>query len=791
MLKNYLKVALRNLTRHKFYSFLILFGFALGLAVFILALLYTGFNFSYDTFHEDVDNIYGVVQVLPSGNKGEQHSAILPAPLLPAIKDEFSEIEAATRFSRCRKMIVRYEDKIFYENQVLLVDPNFLSFFNFEQISGHREDVLTEPHSILLSRDSVLKYFGDTNPLGKTLTLDNKIDVTVSGVVENNPLNSSIHYDFLLSMATARSLYTWMDSWDVDTQASFVRLSRFEDKRSLEEKFPGFIQKHFANSPEAPKRMYLFNFREFRKGAEDLEIYTYLRWNEPYSVSYFFIGMAVGLLLIVCINFMNLSTARYTLRVREIGMRKVVGARRPQLIRQFLGESVLVSVLAIPLALILYEFIRPAYLNYLGNEIDISLWSYPFLALLLFGGTVLLGIFSGCYPAIFLSAFDPVQVLKGHLKKGKKGTTLRKILVVSQFVLSILLIIFTVAISQQLRYLMNRNFGFDRSNVLVLPIPNEMRPNLAPFKKELQRQPDVQYVSASSSVPVNWMPQNQVFPEGYEEKEAWTINTYGVDADFIELLDMTVVNGRSFSTDYKDQNNILINETAQKQLGWADPVGKRIQMEGKDFMVIGVAKDFLFDNPHWKISPALLYLEDSNLNYILIKTSGSAGADFIEAVKSLWTAFAPGIPFEYSTLEFRFENANKYIEEMYVIIGAIGLIAIFVSCLGLVALASFTVGRRTKEIGVRKVLGASVPGIVRMLLGHFIKLIVVSNVIAWPLTYVLLKQFLQFGWAYTTDITLTSFVFAALLSLLTAVLSVIFQTLKVAHANPVLALKYE
>jgi len=791
MFKNYFKVAIRNVIRHKFYSFLIIFGFALGLSVFILSVLYTGFNFSYDTFHEDVDDIYGVVQVLPSGNKGEQHTAILPAPLLPAMADEFSELQASTRFSRCRKMIVRCRENTFYETNVILVDPNFLSFFNFGQITGKKEGILSEPHSIVLSQDSAFKYFGDVDPLGKTLTLDNKIDVTITGVIENNPLNSSIHYDFLLSMETARSLYVWMDNWGVNSQAAFIRLAGDRAQKNLEAKFPGFIKKHFADSSDSPQRMYLFPLLEFRKKAEDLDIRTYLWWDEPYSVSYFFIGMAVGLLLIVCINFMNLSTARYMQRVREIGMRKVVGARRSQLIRQFLGESILISLLAIPLALILYDIIRPAYLNYLGNNIDISLWNYPFLALALLGGTVLLGIFSGSYPALFLSAFDPVQVLKGHLKKGKKGAALRKILVVSQFVLSILLIIFTVAISQQLRYLMNKNFGFERMDVAVLPIPQEMRPTLAPLKKELARHPNVQLVSAATYVPVNWMPENQVVPEGFDAGEPWTMNTYGIDYDFIELLNMNIVEGRSFARDFEDQESIILNETAVTQLGWENPLGKKIQIDGHSGSVIGVAQDFLFDNPHWKIAPALLYLEETNLNYLFMKTSEFPDQSFIEDVRALWAIFAPGIPFEYFTLEGRFESASKYIEEMYVIIGAIGIIAIIVSCLGLVALASFTVGRRTKEIGVRKILGASVAGIVRMLLGHFVKLIVISNFIAWPLTYILLKQFLRFGWAYTTDITLTSFLFAAGLSLATAILSVIYQTVKVAQANPVLALKYE
>jgi putative ABC transport system permease protein len=792
MISNFIKVALRNLIRYKAYSLLILFGFALGLAIFILSLLHTGFNFSYDTFHEDSKNIYGVVQVLPSGNKGEQHTAITPAPLLPALSAEFSEIEYATRFSRCPKMIVRTKEKAFYETGMLLADENFLSFFNFNLIRGEQpENVLSQPAAILLSEDSALKYFGSTDPIGKILTLDNRIDVTVTGIIQNNPLNSSIKYDFLLSMSTARLLYGWMDDWSTDSQMAFVRLSKNANPIQLQDKFPAFIQKNFATSPEAPQRMYLFPFLDFRKHAEDLDMLSFLLWGEPFVVSYFLIGMALGLLLIVCINFMNLSTARYLQRTREIGVRKVVGAKRLDLIKQFIGESIIIVLLSVPLAVVIYEVIRPLYLSYVGLEMDISLWNYPGLVFILLGGTVLLGIFSGSYPAFFLSTFHPVQVLNVSRRIGKKGVGLRKILVVSQFFLSILLIIFTIAISHQLKYLMTVNFGFDRSGIAVLPIPDEVRLQLESLKTELSRHPDISSVSAASRIPISWMPENPVVPEGYDETEAWTMNTYGVDYDFIELLNMEITVGRSFSRDFHDHSNFVLNETAARQLKWEDPLDKRMRFGDRSGMVIGVAKDYLFNNAHWKIGPSVMYLEEENLNYVFLKISTGKIQPVMENIGMVWAAFAPGIPFEYSTLDGQFEAANIYIEKMYMIIGVLGIIAIFISCLGLVALASHIFGRRRKEIGVRKILGASVPGIVTMFMKHFIGLIVVANVVAWPLTYILLKTFLKWGWAYTTDISLASFILAAILSLLTAVFSVVFQAFKVARANPVSALKYE
>jgi putative ABC transport system permease protein len=791
MLRNYLKVALRNIYRFKAYSLLIVFGLALGIAVFMLSVIYAGFDSSYDTFHTDADRIYMVIQVLPSGNKGEENSAVIPAPMLDAIVNEYPEIESSTRISRCGKTIIRSSDHVFYETNILLVDPNFLSFFAFDIKKGIPSSCLDSPNSIVLSEDMALKYFGDEDSLGKILSIDNAIDVTVTGVIENPPYNSTIKYDFLLSMETARQLYGWMDDWAVNSQTTFIRLPEETSPGLLEERFPTFVGKYFSDSPDSPKRLFLLPFLDFRRQMESLDLRSHLFEGVPYVVSYFLIAMTFVLLLVVCINFMNLSTARYMHRTREIGMRKVVGARRIQLVKQFLGESVIISVLSLPFAIGLYYLLEPSFRHYVNPEVNLSLWEYPVLCLFLFGSVVAIGLLAGSHPAIFLSSFRPVHVLKGNIHIKRKSGLFRKILVISQFVLSILMIVFTVGISQQLSFLLKMDSGFNREHVITVTVPPEAQDKLDLLKKELVRHQDVAMISAASYVPVNWGSRYQVIPEGFGEEDAWTMSAYGVDLNFTELLGMEIILGRSFSEEFHDSGSLILNETAVRQLQWEDPIGKEMVLGENRGVVIGVARDFLFDNAHRRIDPSVIYLKEKNLGYLLVKTYDVPIEGIVDFMRDKWRVINPGIPFSYSTLDARFESSYRYIEGMYSVFGAIGVFAIFVSCLGLVAVAFYTVGKRTKEIGVRKVLGASVPGMIRLLIFGFLKMVVIANIIAWPLTYVLLEQFLDWAWAYNTDISLIIFVVTGLLSLICAVLSVVYQTVKVSLSNPAEALRYE
>jgi len=791
MLKNYLIVALRNIYRVKAYSFLIIFGLALGIAVFMLSVIYTGFDFSYDSFHQDADRIYMVVQVMPSGNKGEENSAVIPAPMLRAIRDEYPEIEDSTRISRCQKTIVKSGDNMFFERNILLVDPNFLDFFTFDVKKGISTASLDTPNSIVLSEDSVVKYFGNEDPLGKTLTLDNEIDVTVTGVIENPPFNSTIKYDFLLSMETAQQLYGWTDDWSVNSQTTFLKIPARFSPRGLEERFPAFVEKYFSDFPDSPNRLFLLPILDFRRQVESLDLRSHLIEGTPFVVSYFLIAMAFVLLLVVCINFMNLSTARYMHRAKEIGMRKVVGARRIQLVKQFLGESVIMSIISIPFAIGMYYLLEPAFRNHVNPEVNLSLWDYPALGLLLLGSIVIMGLIAGSYPAFFLSSFRPVEVLKGNVRVGRKGGFLRKSLVVSQFVMSILMIVFTVGISHQLTFLLRMDLGFEREHVITVTIPPEARENLDLLKKEVMQHPDVEMVSAARYVPVNWGSRNQVVPEGYDENEAWTMSVYGVDFDFIELMEMKISEGRSFSEMYDDSASLILNETAVRQLRWENPIGKEMCLGEKRGQVIGVAKDFLFDNAHRRIEPSVICLDEKNLGYLFIKTYDVPVGGILDFVREKWGVIHPGIPFDYSTLDARFESSCRYIEGMYSVFGAIGIFAIFISSMGLVAVAFYTVGKRTKEIGVRKVLGASVPEIIRLLIFGFLKMVVVANIIAWPLTYLLLESFLDWAWAYKTDISMMIFIGTGLLTILFSVLSVVYQTVKASLSNPAESLRYE
>jgi putative ABC transport system permease protein len=791
MLKNYLRIALRNIVRYKGFSFLIMFGLALGLAIFILSSLYTRFIFSYDTFHDGADRIHLVVQTLDSGNKGEQNTAVTPAPVLSAMTGEFPEIEDATRLSRRGSMVVRQQDQVFFEHDILMVDPNFLSFFNFHMIEGDPGSALAEPNSVVLSRDAALKYFGKDEALGKTLTLNNAIDLSVTGILENPPKNTAIYYGLLVSMETARTLYTWMDDWTVNSQTTFIKLNEGASPTRLEEKLSGFITKHYPASPDSPERLFLLPLVRFLHEAEPLDLATQLDFDPKLTIAYFLIAMAGVLLVVVAINFMNLSTSRYGHRIKEIGMRKVVGAGRQQLIRQFLGESVIMAVLSIPLTLAFFYLLRPLFITYIAQDATLSLWAYPWLGLLLLVGILLVGVFSGSYPAFFLSSFTPLQVLKGNLQAGRKGSALRRALVVSQFALSILLIVFALAIQQQVGFMAEMDQGFDYKNVITIVIPPEARDRIQPLKEELSRHPDIEAVATSLSRPINWGTESQVFPEGLGENEAWTMNTYGVGLDFVELLELRIIEGRSFSRDYDDRAGFILNETAVDQLQWEDPLGKTVKLGDRTGPVIGIAEDFLFDNAHFEIIPSLLYLDEDAAGYLLVKTGGPQITGVIGFIEQKWRALNPGTPFGYSTLETRFDSAYDYIGQMSMVFGVLGAVAVFISCLGLVAMAFYTVTRRTREIGVRKVLGASVPGITRMLLFGFLKQVAIANLIAWPLTYFLLIKFLKFAWAYTGEVSPFIFLATALFTLFTAVLSVAYQTIRVSITNPAEALRYE
>jgi putative ABC transport system permease protein len=788
MIKNYIKIALRNIDRQKIYSLITLSGLIVGLSVFTMFALLTDLVSHSDSFHKNMDRIFAVVQVVPGGRSGDRHAAISPPPLLPALMGEYPEIERGARYFPAGRMIVRHQDKVFYEHGVKFVDADFLSIFSFEMIRGEKTSVLSRANSIVLTEDSAFKYFGSENPVGKTLSLDNRTDVVVTGITENPPDNSTIRYDFLVSMGTARMLYDWEGDWNTNNQAVFLLLSQETESVALEGKLSSFIGKYFPDNPQTPLRLYLHPLSEFSLGSEDIDCY----WSTSH-ISYISIWIiAVLLLIIASINFMNLSTARYVTRAQEVGIRKVVGASRRQMIKQFLGESILLALISLPVAVILYELCRPLIGAYLGSVFDISVMGSPHVLILIFGVAVLTGLFAGSYPAFYLSAFKPVQIFNRRLVTGKKGSRFRQILVVVQFTFAIILILMTVISIKQSRHNLKVDLGFDRSNILAVSLSEGARGKLEILKNELVLHKDIVSVSAASALPIEWNTEREVLPEGFAEEEAFSMNAYGVDYGFIEMLDLDLFQGRSFSPEYADTENFVINETAARQLQWMDPVGKQLTLGDRKGTVIGVARDFHFKTLFLdKISPTVLYLEPERLNYMLVEyLSADNLAGVTEYIKERWSIAVPEIPFESTTLEAAFFDVFQG-DQTAEMTGILGALAVFLSCLGLFGLSSFSVERRIKEIGIRKVLGASSAGIVRMLTRDFIKLVAIANIIGLPLAYFMMRAITRFVYSYPVGLGPGIFVLTAVLTLLLAFLTVSSQTLKSATANPVDSLKYE
>lgn len=788
MFTNYLTIALRNIKKQKAYSAITLSGLILGLAVFIIFALLVDFIAHSDMFHEKADRIYAVVQVLPGGADGERHSAITPAPFLPALMEEFPEVEAGSRFYPAGRKIVTYDDKVFYESRLRFVDPSFLTMFSFKLIQGDARTALSAPFSVVLTEAMALKYFGDEDPLGKSLTLDNKIVLQVTGVTEDVPPDSSITYEFLVSMETSRALYSWMDEWRENNQASFLLLAEGYDAARLEAKFPGIIDKYFAESPDTPLRLYLHPLKDFALNSQDIDVY----WNSGGANFPVLWIVAALLLLIACFNYMNLSTARHVTRAREVGMRKVIGANKTNLISQFLGESLLMSLLALPGAILVYELLRPAFIAYIDDFIDLSLWDRPQILLLIVAVTLLTGIFAGSYPAFYLSAFRPVRVLRGHLKFAKKGGRIRKTLVVAQFVFSIILIVMTIVSIKQSQHNRTVDLGFDRNDILALEIAGDARVSLESLEKVLIQHKDIVAVAAAASVPIGWDAQQMVLPEGAVEEDKVNMNVYGIDFGFVELLDLTLVAGRSFSRDFSATNDFIINETAARRLQWEKPLGKRLKINDREGTVIGVVKDFHFKDLYFAdILPSVLYLQPQEFNYLLLKYSNPDNFENVmEYVREQWGILNPHLPLEHMTLNSYFDEALEG-DKTTEMTGALGLMAIFLSCLGLLGLSSFAVERKVKEIGIRKVLGASGSGIVVMLIKEFLKLVVIANVIAIPIAYFTMNSFIRFLFSYPISIGPDIFIFTAALTLLVAFITVTSQTFRAAYADPVDSLKYE
>lgn len=790
MVRNYLKIVLRNIIRHKIYYSLNILGLGLGMAFLIFTLIHNSLRFGFDKFHENADNIFCVVKVNSAANNTQVHSAILPFPMLPALIEEFPEIERGTRYMPAGRKIVRADDKILYEDQIRYVDPSFLSIFSFKMIEGNPSTALSEPFSAVISKEAAIKYFGNANPIGKTLSIDNQIDVIIHGILDEPPEYSSIHYNILVSFSTISSQNPEMDNWETEKCMIMLQLNNKDSREIFERKLPEFVSKYYPSDNNYLRQLYLHPLTGFHLNS--MHIDSFLNCQLA-TACYIFYAISIVLLMIACFNFVNLATAKSITRMREIGIRAVVGAKRQQLIRQFLSESIIVSLLSIPAAIIIYEmFILPYFAAMVGAPRYVySITNHSLVFSKIFLISILLGALAGFYPAFTASRFKAGEILKNNSSQGTGGTRIRKILIVSQFVASITAIVMTFMFGEQREYLLNMDLGYDRENVVVLKTNSRISAGYEIFREQLLKYENVLSVSASSGLVARWNPEDQVIPEGKDKNEAITMNMYGVNTDFIESLKLQVLRGRGFSRNFQDENSLLINEKAVNTLGWEDPIGKTLLIGEREGTIVGVVKDFNIKELFWDIIPTVLFIEPDNLNYFYVRVLDQENTATIDQIKDFWEECFPDYPFVYSWLVDEFKEQNGAIYGIQGMFALIGFISGFYSLFGIIGLSIYSVLRRSKEIGIRKVFGASSARILRTFYTEYFVLFGISCIIAFPITYFFTEKVLELAWASSTDIKLEVFVFVYLLLLAIVSLSVLFQTYKAATANPVDTLKYE
>jgi putative ABC transport system permease protein len=781
MIGNYLRLAFRNMLRQKSYSFINIAGLAIGMACTILILLWVRDELSYDRFHEHVDRIYRINKTYQMGTETSYNQST-PYPLAEAAKTYVPEIANSTKNYTSRSL-VRYKDKVFNENWVCLADSVFFNIFSFKFIKGEAHAALANPRSIVLTETMAQKYFGTDDAMGKTLTINNRDDYTVTGILQNIPSNTEFPYDFFMSITPiSGSEEENKDSWESHYLETWVLLHQGANPSDVETKLTAIVKERLDTEQVALKLQPLTK----------IHLYSIEGKGTRVKYVYFFSLIAFLILAIACINFMNLATARSSKRAKEIGLRKVAGATRTQLASQFLGESFLFSIIAMLVAAFLVELLQPIFNNLTGKHLAINMLDAKFLLGLVAIVTVS-GVFSGIYPSIVLSSFEPAKALKGSKNRDLFGAYFRRGLVIIQFSLSIILMIATGIIYSQMKYIQNKDTGFDKENLVYLSLNQEFNQHYDNVKNELLQNPDILGVTRSSSLPSEiWSIVRGIVWEGKQTEEGAAFSFAAVDYDFFEMLDMKMADGRGFSKEFpSDSINYVFNEKAIKIMSMESPVGKRFALnEDETGTIIGVVKDFHSLPLNYEIEPLMVLWAPDYYRYALVKISGNDIKNTIAYLEKTWNKFAPDYPFEYHFLDERFEKVYRDERCAEKLIGYFVILTVGISCLGLFGLALFTAEQRTKEIGVRKVLGATVSGIVRLLSKEFMILVVIANGVAFPIAYYVMNRWLS-EFAYRTNIRIEVFLLAAFLSLSIALSTVIFQSLKAALANPVDSLRNE
>lgn len=788
MLRNYLVIAVRNIFRNKLFSTVNILGLAFGMCSALLIFLWVKDEMEVDQYHANIDRLYSVMENQLYSDGRLYTFSSTPGPMAPFIKDKYPEIELASRYTWVMTYLFQLDDKAFFE-EGRYVDQDFLQMFSFPLKHGDVTTALKEKNSIVISQELSTKFFGDGDPIGKVLTMNTKDVFTVTGVLAEIPKNSSFKFQYLLPFQFFfDENKSWLDQWDNNNIRTFIMLKEKTDVKAFGEKFVDEIKLHNEKTnvklfAYPVKDMYLRG--EFDNGLPSGGRIEYVR--------IFFI-VAIFVLLIACINFTNLATAQATKRAKEVGLRKVIGAIPSQLFRQFMGESFVTVIISSAIALASTLLLLPLFNEITGKGLHLNLLDSQIL-LIIFVIVFVTAFVAGAYPAIFVSEFKPVQVLKGQLKSGNRAAFFRKALVIVQFSLSIILIVSTAVVFRQMSFMQNHDTGFVRQNLIYAWMEGDIQKNVETFRNRIVTMPGIESFTASSQLPIdvgnstsslNW--------EGKSPEERILFSNMSVDFDFIQTMQMRMIDGRPFDRSLiTDTTSFIVNERAAEKFGFqTGTVGQDLDMwqgerKGK---IIGVVKDFNFGSLHSEIDPMILYVKPNHLNCLLIRAKAGETEAALKSTEQLWKEYAPGFPFRYKFLDQEWEEFYEAEAQRGKVFNTLAVLSIFISCLGLFGLSAFSAERRTKELGIRKVLGATMPGLVQLMNKEFAVLVLVSACIGCPVAWYIMTQWLE-SYAYHVDVGYLTLIVASALCLIIAVGTVSYHSIRVASTEPAKSLRYE
>ena len=789
MLKNHIKIAWRNLLKSKFYSAINIFGLTVGLAIGSLVLLWVQDELSFDSFHDKGKNIYRVNSFLGTGSNKRIWDDT-QAPVATYALREIPGVKSAVRIYPGPKSIYTYQDKLIKEEHTAFTDPSFFTLFNFKLIVGDAQHPFVDDHSVVITKSTASKYFGNDNPIGKTLVQDHKDSYTVSGVIPDFPDNSSINYDMLFSMNVrakdydGTSFWKSMDSdWGNFGYSTYLEIEPGTPIKPIGEKL---IRIQMKNAPHIKVALPEDAFQ--LQPLTTIHLYGADGSGSGMQTIRIFLAVALLILLIASINCVNLSTARAMMRAREVSIRKIIGAQKQQLFAQFIIEFVMFFFISMVLAFFVMSILMPYYNNISGKNLHFDLTNGGIWKVMLITVFSTLSA-SAIYPSLLLSSFEPLKALKGKLSMGIANVTFRRILVTTQFVFSVTLIIITLIIGRQLKFIREKDPGYDRTQVFSFKTA-AMASHLEAVEAQLKSQPGITGITTSDNKLVNNMhTTGGVDWDGKESNSMFIIHHFGIDQKFIPMMKIQILEGSNFTGSKSDSAHFILNETAVKLTGIKNPIGKRFKYQETEGMIIGVVKDFNAASLKERIEPAVIYYEPAG-RLLYVKTTGRDAANVIKACKHIWDTYNPGFPFEYNFMDEEYGALYNSDQRTGTLFSLFSIIAIVISCLGLFGLATYTAQVMTKEIGIRKVLGASVSSIVALLSRDFLKLITLAIIIASPIAWWAMHKWLQ-NFTYSIHISIWLFVAAGIIAIGTAMLTIGYHAVKAAIANPVKSLRNE